>query len=173
MAALPPAPAGVDVGTAEQYAVPAPSQPTPDRLFWEVDSGYYWLVQSLAIGVTVGTDADAATYAILQATDSDLVWLFLATSDQVGQVFNGESGLSLEYSPDVGAAGGAHYSQTVPLPAIWLPPAAQIYFLVSNDTAGSLVLEQVNAGLVVTRAHYSGADGGVPDVPPAPTPILA
>lgn len=174
MAQLPPAPVGVDLSTAEQYTVPPPQPGGAGGGEWQVDTGYYWLIQSC----TVETDGPALSpqpaTPILQAADADGNQLIDAAGPGLLNTEDGEETARFQFSPDAGGGGPAWVGTVIGLPAVWLPPASTIGFALLDQNGAYHGVNVLASTLVVTRAHYTGTDSGSgADVPYDATPTLA
>lgn len=173
MAQLPPAPTGVDVSTAEQYTVPQGGPANASGGVWEVDTGYYWLIQSLT-AETAGIPSDPAPWTgLVQAVDQDGDLLIDALGSPMLNEELAEATVRFQASPGIGASGTAAIGSTIPLPAVWLPPSAVITFTIRKEDGSDSGTGITQASLTVTRAHYTGTVGGsVGDELPLATPIV-
>lgn len=173
MAQLPPAPAGVDLGGAEQYIVPQPSDLGTDHVTWTVDSGWYWLVQSIAGPLFITALATPGISPLVLALDGDGQLLMSASGPQIVNDAVGESQGYLQATPDAGPGGQAVVNATIALPTLWLPPGATVTLQLIAPDGGPLNSLPAGSTMIVTRAQYTGgSQTSSPDETPLPTPIV-
>lgn len=173
MAQLPPIPTGADTSTAEQYIVPADAGAFSATGIWVVDSGWYWLIQSLiAIVADVGV-ADPGAAPRIVATNPDGGVLINAIGCNVINPAAGESEQAFQASPDVATSPATPQGGLISLPTVWLPPTSQVSFAMVDQAGDVDTFTIIFATLVVTRIHYTGSSqGATADETPLPTPIV-
>jgi hypothetical protein len=166
-------PAGVNADSAEQYTV-APIAGSGIAV-WEVDSGWYWLIQSLTAEVAgLGGDPDFPQTPLVQAIDQDANRLIDAPGSGMQNTELAESTSYYQATPDAGGIYLGAVGSTIPLPTVWLPPAAEITFTIRDQNGGDLGVDVIAAALVVTRAHYTGdVQGSTAQDAPLATPFVA
>lgn len=173
MAQLPPAPAGVDLSSAEQYIVPQPSDVELDHVSWVVESGWYWLIQSLVYSLApVSLEGDGASPSVF-VTDADGNMIVAAGGSQMINAEISETGGWAQAAPGIGADGTAVIMGLIPLPELWLPPGATISGQIIGAAGGAINGFWLPAALTVTRAQYTGSSqSSAPDDLPLATPAL-